>query len=213
MNRYIVILFSTLLIFLTSCATTKREYPTSSYQCQKTGEIFEISNSIDEGNLICPDKTCGGKLVKVASYRRYGSGLNTRYGYSDPWSVGYSGPYVNRRSFFGMGFHSGHHHHHYYHDDKRSKSGSKKSSGPFSKNIPTSGNNSSGPSTNSKSFSKNIPGSSSKPSSSPSPGRPSSSSSSSKNFSRSIPSSSSSSSRSSGGSKSFSKSIPSKSSD
>ena len=138
MNQYIVILFSTLLIFLTSCATTKREYPTSSYQCQKTGEIFEISNSIDEGNLICPDKTCGGKLVKVASYRRYGSGLNTRYGYSDPWRVGYSGPYVNRRSFFGMGFHSGHHHHHYYHDDKRSKSGSKKSSGPFSKNIPTS---------------------------------------------------------------------------
>ena len=177
MNRYIVILFSTLLIFLTSCATTKRQYPTSSYQCQKTGEIFEISNSIDEENLICPDKNCGGKLVKVASYRRYGSGLNTRYGYSDPWRVGYSGPYVNRRSFFGMGFHSGHHHHHYYHDDKRSKSGSKKSSGPFSKNIPTSGNNSSGPSTNSKSFSKNIPGSSSKPSSSPSPGRPSSSSS------------------------------------
>lgn len=133
MNRYIVILFSTLLIFLTSCATTKREYPTSSYQCQKTGEIFEISNSIDEGNLICPDKTCGGKLVKVASYRRYGSGLNTRYGYSDPWRVGYSGPYVNRRNFFGMGFHSGHHHHHYYHDDKRSKSGSSKP-----KNIPQS---------------------------------------------------------------------------
>ena len=114
MNRYIVILFSALLIFLTSCATTKREYPTSSYQCEKTGEIFEISNSINEGNLICPDKTCGGKLVKVASYRRYGSGLNTRYGYSDPWRVGYSGPYVNRRNFFGMGFHSGHHHHHYY---------------------------------------------------------------------------------------------------
>ena len=133
MNLYIVILFSTLLIFLTSCATTKREYPTSSYQCQKTGEIFEISNSIDEGNLICPDKTCGGKLVKVASYRRYGSGLNTRYGYSDPWRVGYSGPYVNRRNFFGMGFHSGHHHHHYYHDDKRSKSGSSKP-----KNIPQS---------------------------------------------------------------------------
>ena len=133
MNLYIVILFSTLLIFLTSCATTKREYPTSSYQCQKTGEIFEISNSIDEGNLICPDKTCGGKLVKVASYRRYGSGLNTRYGYSDPWRVGYSGPYVNRRNFFGMGFHSGHHHHHYFHDDKRSKSGSSKP-----KNIPQS---------------------------------------------------------------------------
>ena len=133
MNRYIVILFSALLIFLTSCATTKRQYPTSSYQCQKTGEIFEISNSIDEGNLICPDKTCGGKLVKVASYRRYGSGLNTRYGYSDPWRVGYSGPYVNRRNFFGMGFHSGHHHHHYYHDDKRSKSGSSKP-----KNIPQS---------------------------------------------------------------------------
>ena len=156
MNRYIVILFSTLLIFLTSCATTKREYPTSSYQCQKTGEIFEISNSIDEGNLICPDKTCGGKLVKVASYRRYGSGLNTRYGYSDPWRVGYSGPYVNRRNFFGMGFHSGHHHHHYYHDDKRSKSGSSKP-----KNIPQSRPNFPRPSAKNVSNSNPNPGASS----------------------------------------------------
>lgn len=156
MNLYIVILFSTLLIFLTSCATTKREYPTSSYQCQKTGEIFEISNSIDEGNLICPDKTCGGKLVKVASYRRYGSGLNTRYGYSDPWRVGYSGPYVNRRSFFGMGFHSGHHHHHYYHDDKRSKSGSNKP-----KNIPQSRPNFPRPSAKNVSNSNLNPGASS----------------------------------------------------
>ena len=156
MNLYIVILFSTLLIFLTSCATTKREYPTSSYQCQKTGEIFEISNSIDEGNLICPDKTCGGKLVKVASYRRYGSGLNTRYGYSDPWRVGYSGPYVNRRSFFGMGFHSGHHHHHYYHDDKRSKSGSSKP-----KNIPQSRPNFPRPSAKNVSNSNPNPGASS----------------------------------------------------
>ena len=156
MNLYIVILFSTLLIFLTSCATTKREYPTSSYQCQKTGEIFEISNSIDEGNLICPDKTCGGKLVKVASYRRYGSGLNTRYGYSDPWRVGYSGPYVNRRNFFGMGFHSGHHHHHYYHDDKRSKSGSSKP-----KNIPQSRPNFPRPSAKNVSNSNPNPGASS----------------------------------------------------
>ena len=156
MNIYIVILFSTLLIFLTSCATTKREYPTSSYQCQKTGEIFEISNSIDEGNLICPDKTCGGKLVKVASYRRYGSGLNTRYGYSDPWRVGYSGPYVNRRNFFGMGFHSGHHHHHYYHDDKRSKSGSSKP-----KNIPQSRPNFPRPSAKNVSNSNPNPGASS----------------------------------------------------
>ena len=156
MNRYIVILFSTLLIFLTSCATTKREYPTSSYQCQKTGEIFEISNSIDEGNLICPDKTCGGKLVKVASYRRYGSGLNTRYGFSDPWRVGYSGPYVNRRNFFGMGFHSGHHHHHYYHDDKRSKSGSSKP-----KNIPQSRPNFPRPSAKNVSNSNPNPGASS----------------------------------------------------
>lgn len=156
MNIYIVILFSTLLIFLTSCATTKREYPTSSYQCQKTGEIFEISNSIDEGNLICPDKTCGGKLVKVASYRRYGSGLNTRYGFSDPWRVGYSGPYVNRRNFFGMGFHSGHHHHHYYHDDKRSKSGSSKP-----KNIPQSRPNFPRPSAKNVSNSNPNPGASS----------------------------------------------------
>ena len=156
MNLYIVILFSTLLIFLTSCATTKREYPTSSYQCQKTGEIFEISNSIDEGNLICPDKTCGGKLVKVASYRRYGSGLNTRYGFSDPWRVGYSGPYVNRRNFFGMGFHSGHHHHHYYHDDKRSKSGSSKP-----KNIPQSRPNFPRPSAKNVSNSNPNPGASS----------------------------------------------------
>ena len=156
MNLYIVILFSTLLIFLTSCATTKREYPTSSYQCQKTGEIFEISNSIDEGNLICPDKTCGGKLVKVASYRRYGSGLNTRYGYSDPWRVGYSGPYVNRRNFFGMGFHSGHHHHHYFHDDKRSKSGSSKP-----KNIPQSRPNFPRPSAKNVSNSNPNPGASS----------------------------------------------------
>ena len=168
MNRYIVILFSTLLIFLTSCATTKREYPTSSYQCQKTGEIFEISNSIDEGNLICPDKTCGGKLVKVASYRRYGSGLNTRYGYSDPWRVGYSGPYVNRRNFFGMGFHSGHHHHHYYHDDKRSKSGSSKP-----KNIPQSRPNFPRPSAKNVSNSNPNPGASSN---SGSPSRSSSSS-------------------------------------
>ena len=168
MNRYIVILFSTLLIFLTSCATTKREYPTSSYQCQKTGEIFEISNSIDEGNLICPDKTCGGKLVKVASYRRYGSGLNTRYGYSDPWRVGYSGPYVNRRNFFGMGFHSGHHLHHYYHDDKRSKSGSSKP-----KNIPQSRPNFPRPSAKNVSNSNPNPGASSN---SGSPSRSSSSS-------------------------------------
>ena len=168
MNRYIVILFSTLLIFLTSCATTKREYPTSSYQCQKTGEIFEISNSIDEGNLICPDKTCGGKLVKVASYRRYGSGLNTRYGYSDPWRVGYSGPYVNRRNFFGMGFHSGHHHHHYYHDDKRSKSGWSKP-----KNIPQSRPNFPRPSAKNVSNSNPNPGASSN---SGSPSRSSSSS-------------------------------------
>ena len=168
MNRYIVILFSTLLIFLTSCATTKREYPTSSYQCQKTGEIFEISNSIDEGNLICPDKTCGGKLVKVASYRRYGSGLNTRYGYSDPWRVGYSGPYVNRRNFFGMGFHSGHHHHHYYHDDKRSKSGSSKP-----KNIPQSRPNFPRPSA------KNVSNSNPNPGASTNSGSPSRSSSSS----------------------------------
>ena len=168
MNRYIVILFSTLLIFLTSCATTKREYPTSSYQCQKTGEIFEISNSIDEGNLICPDKTCGGKLVKVASYRRYGSGLNTRYGYSDPWRVGYSGPYVNRRNFFGMGFHSGHHHHHYYHDEKRSKSGSSKP-----KNIPQSRPNFPRPSA------KNVSNSNPNPGASTNSGSPSRSSSSS----------------------------------
>ena len=168
MNRYIVILFSTLLIFLTSCATTKRQYPTSSYQCQKTGEIFEISNSIDEGNLICPDKTCGGKLVKVASYRRYGSGLNTRYGYSDPWRVGYSGPYVNRRNFFGMGFHSGHHHHHYYHDDKRSKSGSSKP-----KNIPQSRPNFPRPSA------KNVSNSNPNPGASTNSGSPSRSSSSS----------------------------------
>ena len=133
MNKYIVLSLSALVIFFTSCTTTKRQYPTSNYQCEKTGEIFEISNTINEENLICPDKTCGGKLVKVASYRRFGSGLNTRYGYSDPWRVGYSGPYVNRRNFFGMGFHSGHHHHHYYHDDKRSKSGSSKP-----KNIPQS---------------------------------------------------------------------------
>ena len=168
MNRYIVILFSALLIFLTSCATTKRQYPTSSYQCEKTGEIFEISNSIDEGNLICPDKTCGGKLVKVASYRRYGSGLNTRYGYSDPWRVGYSGPYVNRRNFFGMGFHSGHHHHHYYHDDKRSKSGSSKP-----KNIPQSRPNFPRPSAKNVSNSNPNPGASSN---SGSPSRSSSSS-------------------------------------
>ena len=168
MNRYIVILFSALLIFLTSCATTKRQYPTSSYQCQKTGEIFEISNSIDEGNLICPDKTCGGKLVKVASYRRYGSGLNTRYGYSDPWRVGYSGPYVNRRNFFGMGFHSGHHHHHYYHDDKRSKSGSSKP-----KNIPQSRPNFPRPSA------KNVSNSNPNPGASTNSGSPSRSSSSS----------------------------------
>ena len=168
MNRYIVILFSALLIFFTSCATTKRQYPTSSYQCQKTGEIFEISNSIDEGNLICPDNTCGGKLVKVASYRRYGSGLNTRYGYSDPWRVGYSGPYVNRRNFFGMGFHSGHHHHHYYHDDKRSKSGSSKP-----KNIPQSRPNFPRPSAKNVSNSNPNPGASSN---SGSPSRSSSSS-------------------------------------
>ena len=168
MNRYIVILFSALLIFLTSCATTKREYPTSSYQCEKTGEIFEISNSINEGNLICPDKTCGGKLVKVASYRRYGSGLNTRYGYSDPWRVGYSGPYVNRRNFFGMGFHSGHHHHHYYHDDKRSKSGSSKP-----KNIPQSRPNFPRPSAKNVSNTNPNPGASSN---SGSPSRSSSSS-------------------------------------
>ena len=168
MNRYIVILFSALLIFFTSCTTTKRQYPTSSYQCQKTGEIFEISNSIDEGNLICPDKTCGGKLVKVASYRRYGSGLNTRYGYSDPWRVGYSGPYVNRRNFFGMGFHSGHHHHHYYHDDKRSKSGSSKP-----KNIPQSRPNFPRPSAKNVSNSNPNPGASSN---SGSPSRSSSSS-------------------------------------
>ena len=168
MNRYIVILFSALLIFLTSCATTKRQYPTSSYQCQKTGEIFEISNSIDEGNLICPDKTCGGKLVKVASYRRYGSGLNTRYGYSDPWRVGYSGPSVNRRNCFGMGFHSGHHPHHYYHDDKRSKSGSSKP-----KNIPQSRPNFPRPSAKNVSNSNPNPGASSN---SGSPSRSSSSS-------------------------------------
>ena len=104
MNKYIVLSLSALVIFFTSCATTKRQYPTSNYQCEKTGEIFEISNTIDEENLICPDKTCGGKLVKVASYKRYGSGLNTRYGYSDPWRVGYSGPYVTRRSFLVWAF-------------------------------------------------------------------------------------------------------------
>ena len=122
MNKYIVLSLSALVIFFTSCATTKRTYPAAFYQCEKCGETFEISKSIDEQNLSCPDKTCGGKLVKVASYKRYGSGLNTRYGYSDPWSVGYSGPYVNRRSFFGMGFHGGgHHHHHHYHESKPSK--------------------------------------------------------------------------------------------
>ena len=160
MNKYIVLSLSALVIFFTSCATTKRQYPTSNYQCEKTGEIFEISNTIDEENLICPDKTCGGKLVKVASYKRYGSGLNTRYGYSDPWRVGYSGPYVTRRSFFGMGFHSGghHHHHHYHHDNKNSKP-SKSEPKSFSKRIPTksSGSSSSNNSASGSGFSKNIP--------------------------------------------------------
>ena len=159
MNKYIVLSLSALVIFFTSCATTKRQYPTSNYQCEKTGEIFEISNTIDEENLICPDKTCGGKLVKVASYKRYGSGLNTRYGYSDPWRVGYSGPYVTRRSFFGMGFHSGgHHHHHYHHDNKNSKP-SKSEPKSFSKRIPTksSGSSSSNNSASGSGFSKSIP--------------------------------------------------------
>ena len=74
MNKYIVLSFSALVIFFTSCATTKRTYPAAFYQCEKCGETFEISKSIDEQNLSCPDKTCGGKLVKVASYKRYGSG-------------------------------------------------------------------------------------------------------------------------------------------
>ena len=130
MNKFSYITLSFLTIFLISCQTTKRPYPSAYYQCEKCGETFEISKSIDEKDLACPDKSCEGKVQKVASYKRYGSGLNTRYGYSDPWEVGYSGPYVGSRGFLGVGFHGGGHHHHYYHDDRHSKSGPKKSNLP-----------------------------------------------------------------------------------
>lgn len=210
MNKYIVLSLSALVIFFTSCATTKRTYPAAFYQCEKCGETFEISKSIDEQNLSCPDKTCGGKLVKVASYKRYGSGLNTRYGYSDPWSVGYSGPYVNRRSFFGMGFHGGgHHHHHHYHESKPSKPSNPKPRSTArtvqNKTIPSTSSNNSG---NEIGSSRTVQGRSIQSSSS-------NNSSQSRSPSRTVQSRSiqSSSSRSSGSGKNSSRTIQSKSSD
>ena len=195
--NYIVLSFLT--IFLISCQTNKRPYPSAYYQCEKCGEAFEISKPIDENNLSCPDKSCEGTVEKVASYRRDGSGLNTRYGYSDPWEVGYSGPYVGSRGFLGVGFHGGGHHH-YYHDDRHSKSGSKKSNRPPARRIVNSdksnsnsvpmkrihsGSNSSNtPSSSSRSPSRSIPSKSSNGGSSNSSRSPS----------RSIPSKSSSSS-------------------
>ena len=195
MNKFGSLILGILIISFASCATTKRPYPSAYYQCEKTGEIFAISKSIDEDNLVCPDKTCGAKLIKVASYKRYGSGLNTRYGYNDPWEVGYSGPYVGSRSYLGFGFHRGglhHHHHHNKHDGGRPNSKPKDSDRTFSKNIPNSSNGSSTPSR--------------PPSPSPTP----SNSNSSRSFSKNIPSSRPSSSSSQSSSKSFSKNIPSK---
>ncbi len=213
MNKFSYTILGFLAVFFISCKTTKRPYPTAYYQCDKCGEAFEISKSIDEKDLTCPDKSCAGKVQKVASYKKYGSGLNTRYGYSDPWEVGYSGPYVGSRGFFGGGFYRGGHHHHYYHDDKHSKSGSKNSNRPPSRRIVNSDNSNSNsppmrrlhsgsssgnaPSNSSKGFSRSIPSRSSNSSSGSSPSRsiPSrSSSSSSGSPSRSIPSRSSSSS-------------------
>ena len=197
MKKISYIIISFLTMSLISCKTTNRPYPAAYYQCDKCGEAFEISKSIDEEDLECPDKTCEGKVQKVASYKRYGSGPNTRYGYSDPWDVGYSGPYVGSRGFLGVGFHGGgHHHHHYYHDDKHSKSGGKKSNRPPARKIVKSdssksnstpmrrlhsgSNSSNAPSNSSKNFSRSIPSrSSSSSSGSPSRSIPSSSSSSS----------------------------------
>ena len=193
MNKFGSLILGILIISFASCATTKRPYPSAYYQCEKTGEIFAISKSIDENNLVCPDKTCGAKLIKVASYKRYGSGLNTRYGYNDPWEVGYSGPYVGSRSYLGFGFHRGGlHHHHNKHDGGRPNSKPKDSDRTFSKNIPNSSNGSSTPS---------------RP---PSPNPTPSNSNSSRSFSKNIPSSRPSSSSSQSSSKSFSKNIPSK---
>ena len=187
-NLCLIALILSTFIFA-SCSTTKRAYPAAYYQCETCGEAFEISKSIDVEKLSCPDKSCGGKVQKVATYKKYGSGLNTRYGYDDPWEVGYSGPYVGSRSYLGFGFHRGgqhHHHHHYKHDGGRPNSKPKDSNKVFSKNIPNSNNSSATTSrppspspsntSSSKSFSKNIPSS-----------RPSNSNSS-KSFSKSIPS-------------------------
>ena len=196
--NYIVLSFLT--IFLISCQTNKRPYPSAYYQCEKCGEAFEISKSIDENNLSCPDKSCEGKVQKIASYKRYGSGLNTRYGYSDPWEVGYSGPYVGSRGFLGVGFHGGGHHHHYYHDDRHSKSGSKKSNRPPARRIVNSdkSNSNSAPMKriHSGSSSSHTPSSSSRSPSRSIPSKSSNggSSNSSRSPSRSIPSKSSSSS-------------------
>ena len=112
---YNIISFMTMSLI--SCKPTNRPYPAAYYQCDKCGEAIELSKSIDEKDLACPAKPCDGKVQKVASYRRYGSGTNTRYGYSDPWDGGYSGPYVGSRGVLGMGFHGGGHDHHLYHDD------------------------------------------------------------------------------------------------
>lgn len=196
MKKISYIIISFLTMSLISCKTTNRPYPAAYYQCDKCGEAFEISKSIDEKDLECPDKTCEGKVQKVASYRRYGSGLNTRYGYSDPWDVGYSGPYVGSRGFLGIGFHGGGHHHHHYSHDRHSKSGPKKSNrtparkivnsdssksnSPPMRRLHSGSSSNNAPSNSSKSFSRSIPSrNSSSSSGSPSRSIPSRSSSSS----------------------------------
>ncbi|MFP6874149.1 MAG: hypothetical protein VCA55_11645 [Verrucomicrobiales bacterium] len=67
---------------------------------------------------------------------RYGSGYNTRYGYTDPWEVGYVSPYYRpyrpyQRSFFSFGSFYGHHRHYDTHDNHRqSQADNSKSKSP-----------------------------------------------------------------------------------
>ena len=71
-----------------------------------------------------------------ASYKRHGSGYNTRYGYSDPWEVGSVSPYYRpsrpyQNSFFGFGSYHGHHHHQARHENhQRSSPGGSKDKRP-----------------------------------------------------------------------------------
>ena len=100
-----------------------------------------------------------------ATYKKYGTGYNTRYGYDDPWEVGYTEP---RRTVYGFnnvgwgwgGGYGGYGRRHYYdHDDycddhdrhhKKSSSSSHKKSSSSSHKKSSSGSRSKSSSSSSR---------------------------------------------------------------